>query len=151
MIRRALKGLFGRIFPSGVRPAGAVVPPASPTPTAPAEPEEDEAARFAHMECGAQELRERVEAGESVVLLDVRESYETAGGIIPGAKIIPLGQLQRRWEELKDANEVVCYCAAGMRSLQAAAFLREKGLINATSLEGGISAWMEVGGKVVQS
>lgn len=144
MFRQLARRLLQRLRPSPP-PAPSATPPAAAAPE-----QEDEGARFAQMECGAQELKERVEAGETVVLLDVREGYETAGGIIPGARLIPLGQLPRRWEELKDANEVVCYCAAGMRSLQAAAFLREKGLINATSLEGGISAWMEVKGAVVQ-
>jgi rhodanese-related sulfurtransferase len=111
---------------------------------------EDPAASLANLECGVQEVRERLGAGEPVLLLDVREPYETAGGIIPGAKVIPLGKLPGRWEELKEANEVVCYCAAGMRSLQAAAFLRERGILNATSMEGGISAWMESGGEIKQ-
>ncbi len=103
---------------------------------------------LATLEAGAQEVKERIDAGEPVVLLDVREPHETAGGIIPGARIIPLGQLQARWEELKDCNEVVCYCAIGARSYAAAGFLREKGLFNATSMDGGISAWMDLGGKV---
>lgn len=103
---------------------------------------------LATLEAGAQEVKERIDAGEPVVLLDVREPHETAGGIIPGAKIIPLGQLQARWEELKDCNEVVCYCAIGARSYAAAGFLREKGLFNATSMDGGISAWMDLGGKI---
>ena len=102
------------------------------------------------IECGAQEMKERIDAGEPVTMLDVREPSETAGGVIPGAILIPLGQLRARWEEVKDANEIVCYCAAGARSLQAAHFLREKGLFNATSLDGGISAWMEIKGRIVR-
>jgi rhodanese-related sulfurtransferase len=114
------------------------------------EPVVENAETLSTIECGAQEMKERLEAGEPVTVVDVREPSETGGGIIPGAIRIPLGQLQARWEELKDENEIVCYCAAGARSLQAAYFLREKGLFNATSLDGGISAWMEVGGKVVR-
>lgn len=114
------------------------------------EPVVENAETLSTLECGAQEVKERLDAGEPVTMLDVREPSETAGGIIPGAIRIPLGQLQARWEEVKDANEIVCYCAMGARSLQAAHFLREKGLFNATSLDGGISAWMEIGGKVVR-
>lgn len=113
---------------------------------------EDEAAAalLANLEAGAQEVKERMDAGEPVLLLDVREPFETAGGIIPGAVLVPLGQLPARWQELAGANEIVCYCAAGVRSVQAATLLREKGLFNATSLVGGISEWMQLGGKIVR-
>jgi rhodanese-related sulfurtransferase len=107
-------------------------------------------AALATIEAGCQEVRERVEAGEPVTVVDVREPHETAGGIIPGARLIPLGELQTRWTELKDCNEIVCYCAAGARSYGAATFLREKGLFNATSLEGGFAAWTQIGGKVAR-
>ena len=126
--------------------AASVRPPAARRPVE--EPVVEDASTLATIECGAQELKERLGAGEPVVVLDVRGPSETAGGVIPGARLIPLGQLQSRWEELKDVNEIVCYCAAGARSLRAATFLREKGLFNATSMEGGISAWMECGGEV---
>ena len=114
------------------------------------EPVVENAEALSTIECGAQEMKERLDAGEPVTMLDVREPSETAGGVIPGAIRIPLGQLRARWGEVKDANEIVCYCAMGARSLQAAHFLREQGLFNATSLDGGISAWMEIGGKVVR-
>jgi rhodanese-related sulfurtransferase len=106
---------------------------------------------MSNIECGAQELKERLDAGESVRILDVREPHETAGGVIDGALCIPLGQLEQRWETLKDADEVVCYCALGARSLQAAGFLRSKGVDNATSMDGGVHAWQAAGGTLVQS
>lgn len=123
--------------------------PTTPSP-APIEVEEEEeygGDQFAQMECGAQELKERLEAGEDVVLVDVRENHEVKSGLLPDAVHIPMGQLPSRWEELSEANEIVCYCAAGVRSLDTAAFLRTKGLFNATSLEGGISAWRAIGGE----
>lgn len=101
---------------------------------------------LANLEAGVQEIKERVEAGEPVVLLDVREPHETAHGVIAGARLIPLGQLDARWKELENCDEIVCYCAHGMRSLTAAEFLRKKGLFNATSLEGGVAAWQALGG-----
>lgn len=113
------------------------------------QPEPESAPDLSNIECGAQELKERLDAGESVIVLDVREPHETAGGIIPGAVVIPLGQLERRWEEVKEANEVVVYCALGARSLQAAGFLRAQGVFNATSMDGGIFAWTEIGGSTV--
>jgi adenylyltransferase/sulfurtransferase len=105
---------------------------------------------MSNIECGAQELKERLDAGEPVTILDVREAHETSGGIIEGALRIPLGQLESRWEELKQADEVVCYCALGARSLQAAGLLRSKGVDNATSMDGGVLAWQEAGGTLVQ-
>lgn len=138
--------------PSSAAPSASAAPSTPPRVPPPQKPapviEEDEAARFSNMERTAQEVKERVDAGEPVVLLDVREPYETAGGVIPGAILIPLGQLQSRWQEIKDQDELVIYCAAGMRSFQAAAFLRDQGIQNATSMEGGISEWMHLGGKV---
>lgn len=146
-----LRSLARRVRDRLVGEAPAAAAPASRPPPAPKPApviEEDEAARFSNMERGAQEVKERVNAGEPVLLLDVREPYETAGGVIPGALLIPLGQLPARWKELEKRDEVVVYCAAGMRSYQAAAFLRDQGIQNATSMEGGISAWMQLGGTV---
>jgi rhodanese-related sulfurtransferase len=140
LLRNVARKLLGRDKPS------TPVTPATSAP-APQEPVADGEA-LATLEAGAQEVKERLDAGEAVVLLDVREPFETQGGIIPGAKMIPLGQLPARWEELKNCNEIVCYCAAGARSYGAATFLREKGLFNATSMEGGIAAWAQLGGKV---
>ncbi len=116
-----------------------------PTAPAPATPPVADGASLATIECGPQELRERLEAGETVTVVDVREPFETASGVIPGAIEIPLRELASRWEELKSADEIVCYCAAGARSYNAAMLLRKNGLINATSLEGGIAAWRAIG------
>ena len=142
IIRRIAKKILGR--DSASRPPQEILPSAprpADTPVADGE-------SLASMECGAQELRERIEAGETVTLLDVREPFETATGIIPRAIQIPLRELSTRWEELKDADEIVCYCAAGARSYDAALLLRKNGLINATSLEGGMAAWRAIGADV---
>lgn len=106
-------------------------------------------ASLATIEAGIQEVKERVEAGEPVLLLDVRQPEETSTGVIPGAVLIPLPELEARWKEVEDANEIICYCAKGGRSLKAATFLREKGLFNATSLQGGMTRWRELGGETV--
>ncbi len=104
---------------------------------------------LATIEAGVQEVKERVECGEPVVLLDVRNPEETATGVIPGAILIPLDELEARWAEVKDENELVCYCAKGSRSLKAATFMREKGVFNATSLAGGVAEWKALGGELV--
>lgn len=147
LLRRAARKILNTVIDR--TPHVPAAPPAvrqfDPEP----EPAPEAAPDLSNIECGAQELKERLDAGESVIVLDVREPHETAGGIIPGAVVIPLGQLERRWEEVKEANEVVVYCALGARSLQAAGFLRTQGVFNATSMDGGIFAWTEIGGSTV--
>ncbi len=113
---------------------------------APTNEPEDSGTQFAQMECGAQELKERLDAGEDVVVVDVRESRELQSGLLPGALHIPMREMGARWKELADANEIVCYCQSGARSYETAMMLRSKGLFNATSLEGGIAAWRAIGG-----
>ena len=103
---------------------------------------------LATLDAGAQEVKERLDCGEQITIVDVRTADEVAGGAIPGALHIPLQELDARWRELEEADEIVCYCAMGGRSLQAAKLLREKGLINATSLEGGVGAWTAAGGSL---
>ena len=84
-----------------------------------------------------------------MLLLDVRTAEELRQGMISGALHIPLDELPARWRELEKADEVVCYCASGGRSLRAAALLRENGLFNATSMDGGVGAWADCGGALV--
>lgn len=98
------------------------------------------------LECGAQELKERLEAGEEVVVVDVRPLAEARQGSLPGARSIPLGELEARWRELEKVDEIVCVCPDGERSGEAARSLRRKGLINATRLEGGLTRWAAIGG-----
>lgn len=152
-----LRSLAGRVVKKLLsRPDRPAEPPrAEPprhTPRTPAPPAAapSPGANLANIDCGPQELKERLDAGEQIVVLDVRTADEVAGGALPTARHIPLDELEDRWEELSGADEIVCYCAAGMRSLRAARILRAKGLINATSLEGGIQAWMGIGGAVVK-
>jgi len=149
MIRSTIKSIIKRIL----RPNADIDQPTQETRASSAhdaeQTTEDMGSKLASIECGAQELRERIEAGEPVVLIDVREIYELEqSGIIPEAKHIPLRELSTRWIELKDENEIICYCAAGARSLNAAMLLRDNGLFNATSMEGGIAAWKAIGGPI---
>ncbi len=88
----------------------------------------------------APELATEKWAGGAFVL-DVREPYETAHGIVPAAHVIPLGQIERRLSEIPTDREVVIYCAAGMRSLDAACFLYTRGYGRVYSVDGGVSRW----------
>jgi len=133
---------------SAAAPAQPAAPAATAPRAAPPAPRGAAAEQLATIEASAQEVKERLDAGETVVLLDVRENFETAAGVIPGARLIPLAQLAHRWTEVADVDEVVCYCASGVRSLEAAQLLRRNGVFNATSLVGGVGEWVRVGGAI---
>jgi len=90
----------------------------------------------------AAELKDRLLAGEDApFLLDVREPQEFAYCRIEGAMSIPLWELPRRSRELPDGREIVAICHHGMRSLQAAAFLRHTLALDVMNLQGGVAAW----------
>lgn len=91
---------------------------------------------------------ERQGKGEKVVFVDVREPGELASGMIDGALHIPSGQIDSRFTELQPGDEIVLYCASGMRSTNAALFMRGKGYDRVWSLVGGFSHWQRDGGKV---
>lgn len=83
---------------------------------------------------------EALRSGSDVTLLDVREPWEAEIASLPGAVLIPLGELRDRVGELDPDREVIAYCHAGVRSLQAAGILQEAGL-RVRSMAGGIEAW----------
>jgi rhodanese-related sulfurtransferase len=87
------------------------------------------------------EVQERLERGEKLVLVDVREQWEYELCRIAGAKLIPLKTLPANVAALEEAEEVICYCHHGMRSLDAAAWLRGQEIAGAKSLAGGIERW----------
>ncbi len=93
------------------------------------------------MQISAKEVNERVARGDKLLLVDVREQWEYDLSKIPGAKLIPLGTLPANLNTLLDADEVICYCHHGMRSLDAAVWLRQQGVENAKSMAGGIERW----------
>ncbi len=87
------------------------------------------------------ELKARLNSGEKLVLVDVREPWEQEICRIEGARLVPLGALAASLNALPDVDEVICYCHHGMRSLDAAAWLRFQGFEKAKSLAGGIERW----------
>ncbi len=82
------------------------------------------------------------DAGRSLVLLDVREPFETNICSLEGSKHIPLGELPRRVNELDTADTIVVYCRSGVRSAKAVEFLSTVGFTKAKNLSGGILAWV---------
>jgi rhodanese-related sulfurtransferase len=91
------------------------------------------------------EVKRRMDAGEELHLIDVREPYENADFNIGGI-LLPLGEIRAMQideiENLKD-KEVILYCRSGNRSAQAAMFLETMGFENTKNLVGGVLAWMD--------
>jgi rhodanese-related sulfurtransferase len=91
----------------------------------------------------AEEVKSRIEAGETLNLVDVREPHEHADFNIGGI-LLPLGKIQGMQtddiESLKD-QEVIVYCRSGNRSGQAAMFLDTMGFKNTKNLQGGMMNW----------
>ncbi len=93
-------------------------------------------------EITATELKRRMDAGEYVQLIDVRQPDEYAFAKIDGAKLIPLGEIVQRMDELDASKEVVLQCKVGGRSAQAIMILTRAGYQGTMSnLKGGITAW----------
>jgi adenylyltransferase/sulfurtransferase len=86
-------------------------------------------------------LAERMSAGVSPELLDVREPYEWSIARLPDARLVPLDALPEAVQTLDRDAELVVYCHHGMRSAAAVAWLRERGFARARNLTGGIDRW----------
>ena len=88
----------------------------------------------------ARELHEKLMNGKRPFILDVRQPEEFRLGHIDGAKLIPLGQLAGRMNEVPRDSEIVCICASGHRSVPAVHTLKAAGY-NASSMKNGMIAW----------
>lgn len=92
-------------------------------------------------EISARALKTKLDVGEALVLLDVRESTEVEIACIANAVHIPMGEIPGRLQELDlDAN-IVVYCHHGIRSMQVANFLARHDFERVENLAGGIEAW----------
>jgi rhodanese-related sulfurtransferase len=89
-----------------------------------------------------QELQQRIETGEDLVLIDVREDEEVAYGMIPGARHIPMGEIPQRMKEFPADTEVIFICRSGGRSQRVCEYLQQYGYI-VTNLSGGMIDWNE--------
>ncbi len=87
-----------------------------------------------------EESKKKLESKEAV-LLDVREPWEVQAASIAGAKLIPMGELQRRQQELDPEEHIIVMCHGGVRSLKVTNWLREQGYAKVQSMRGGIAAW----------
>lgn len=87
------------------------------------------------------ELKRRLDAGEPVLVLDVRQPWEFAHGHIPGSRLLPLDELDGRLDELDRRATIVTVCKVGERSAYAAEFLLASGFERVLNLRGGIHGW----------
>lgn len=88
----------------------------------------------------AAELIEKLKNGERPLVLDVRQPEEFRTGHITNAKLIPLGELNRRMKDLPKDKEIVCVCATGNRSRSATKMLLRAGY-DAVNMKGGMMSW----------
>jgi molybdopterin/thiamine biosynthesis adenylyltransferase/rhodanese-related sulfurtransferase/molybdopterin converting factor small subunit len=91
----------------------------------------------------ATELKQRLDRGDKLTLVDVREPNEYQINRIPGTMLIPLGEVPRRYAELDKDAEIVVNCKMGGRSAKAADFLRSVGFSRVLNLKGGILEWID--------
>jgi adenylyltransferase/sulfurtransferase len=87
-----------------------------------------------------QQLKKRIDAGEDVYILDVREPFEYKIANL-GGQLIPLGEVAQRLSEIDRSREVVVQCKGGVRSQKAAEVLKQNGFEHVINLAGGIVAW----------
>ena len=89
------------------------------------------------------EVKAKIDRHDPFVLIDVREPHEYQIGHIPYAKLIPLGELPKRVNELNSADEIVAHCKSGVRSAKAVEFLKQAGFRKVKNMKGGILAWSD--------
>ena len=98
----------------------------------------------AALEITPQQVKQRLDAGEKLHFIDVREPHEYAVCRIEGAALVPMRQIPGEIQDLEkraDEAPLIVYCHHGIRSLNVVHWLREQGLEACQSLAGGIDAW----------
>jgi len=114
-----------------------------PNPAEVAPVAEQQAGYMSDTEIDAVALKARLDRGDKFQFIDVREPNEYQIASIPGAKLIPLGDVPKRVGELDPAIEVIVHCKMGGRSAKACDFLRQSGFKNVKNMLGGITAWSD--------
>ncbi|AHV97103.1 rhodanese-like domain-containing protein [Paenibacillus sp. 7124] len=92
----------------------------------------------------AEELHQRLESGEELVLIDVREADEVALGMISGAQHIPMGDIPYRMSDIPEDAEVVFICRSGSRSQRVCEYLSSQGYDRVANFSGGMIGWYEL-------
>ncbi|MBZ5726295.1 MAG: molybdopterin-synthase adenylyltransferase MoeB [Acidobacteriia bacterium] len=110
-------------------------------PQQPAAPAQE--SKVSEGEVEVQDVKAMMDRGDKFVLIDVREPHEYKICNIPGAKLIPLGEVPKRLGELDREADIVVHCKSGMRSAKACGILRQAGFERVRNMKGGILAWSD--------
>jgi adenylyltransferase/sulfurtransferase len=89
------------------------------------------------------QLAQRLQRGEKLEIIDVREPYEWEIGHIPGARLVPLDRIAEEIPRLDKRRETILYCKVGGRSMRAARQLADAGVADVRNLAGGILRWID--------
>jgi adenylyltransferase/sulfurtransferase len=89
------------------------------------------------------EVKRKLDRGDDFLLIDVREPHEYQIARIPGARLIPLGELPKRLQEFDPNAEIVMQCKSGARSQRAVDLMKQNGFKNVLNMTGGITAWSD--------
>ena len=95
----------------------------------------------AELELSVQRVKEKRDAGEDLLILDVREPSELKTAAIDGTLNIPMGDIPARYNEVPDDRPVVVMCHHGIRSMQVVIWLQKHDYDNVINMAGGIEAW----------
>jgi len=107
------------------------------------EEEPKQEAKVNDAEIEVTEVKEKLDRGDNFVLIDVREPHEYQIASIPGAKLVPLGQIGQRLDEFDKSADIVIHCKSGMRSAKACGILKAAGFEHVRNMKGGILAWSD--------
>ncbi len=101
-------------------------------------------ATFAYDDISPVEVKQKLDAGEDVFILDVREPAEYAQGYVPTAYLIPRGEIEQRLDEVPKDKPVIIVCKSGGRSAMASQTLEDNGFDNISNMPGGTMAWIDL-------
>jgi len=93
------------------------------------------------LEIMPREVKQRLDRGEKLLLVDVREPHEHAVCRIEGAVLLPMGSIPANLSKFDVDEDVICFCHRGMLSMDVANWLRAQGVKTAKSMAGGIDRW----------
>jgi molybdopterin/thiamine biosynthesis adenylyltransferase/rhodanese-related sulfurtransferase/molybdopterin converting factor small subunit len=94
-------------------------------------------------EIEVKDVKAKLDRGDDFVLIDVREPHEYQIASIPGAKLVPLGQVPQHLNEFDKNADIVIHCKSGMRSAKACGIFRQAGFQHVRNMKGGILAWSD--------
>jgi rhodanese-related sulfurtransferase len=96
---------------------------------------------LANIEITPREVKDMMDRGEKFLFVDVREKWEFDASWIQGAVLVPMREIPANLAKFEEADQIVLFCHHGIRSLDAAAWLRSQDIPGAKSMAGGIDRW----------